>query len=569
MKKLLFLLLLLTSISITWAQNKHAPKKNKYIIYVDSTNDKIYYNKKLPVYFWISDKPDNTGHDVLLKPEVKKFANPYYFDTEGINTFRVKNPRGPYEEAIFEIWADDRPPLMNYHIHNLYKVPEKNKIFIGPKSQIRLDGIDGISKVKDIFYSINNQNFIYYKRPISITKAGKNIIKFYGCDLVGNCSDTISKVVYVDITPPSVHPKILNSYSDSILGKTSKITFIATDSLSGAKAIFYCSSKKGNFKLYRYPILVSRQSSGKHKIYFYAVDNVGNRTELKTLTYFIDNIPPTVSFNIKGNYFKRSDIYYLSPNTKIQLTAKDNFDVHKIFYYIYGRKYLYNGLVDLSKFSGMFPVFFNAIDVANNKSNTGSIKIFIDNEPPKTNILIGSPKFRNRDTIFISSKTKISFQAHDKYSLISKTEFAVNNLDFHKFIKPFTLDKEGLYLVNYRSIDAIGNIENTKTSIIFVDNTPPDIKIIFSVEPFDIKITKNDTIPIYPTNVKLYLGAVDKKTGEQTIYYSLNNSRFVQYRTPITFYIRKRENFFTLRVKSKDKLGNLKTEQTSFIIRKK
>ncbi len=86
MKKLfLFILLLNTAVLIAQEQ--------KYKIFFDTTQNKLYYNRHLPVYFWISTSPGDNGQDVLLKPKIKKYANPYYWDTEGKNTVHFKNPK--------------------------------------------------------------------------------------------------------------------------------------------------------------------------------------------------------------------------------------------------------------------------------------------------------------------------------------------------------------------------------------------------------------------------------------------------------------------------------------------
>jgi hypothetical protein len=131
------------------------------------------------------------------------------------------------------------------------------------------------------------------------------------------------------------------------------------------------------------------------------------------------------------------------------------------------------------------------------------------------------------------------------------------------------LEREGLYLIHYRSEDGLGNIEKVKTTKVYVDNTPPEIKVIFSVEPFETKIINDDTIPVYPSNVKIYLGAVDAKTGEEVTYYSINSSYFTRYTSPIKLYTKKNEQEFHLRVKSQDKLGNQAEKEVTFIIKKK
>ena len=561
MKKIIIIILSILFYTLSFPQT--SPK-----IYVDTTTNKIYYNKNLPVYFWISNAPDNSGQNVLLQPIIKKYANPYYFDTEGINTFRVKKPKGQYNEAIFEIWADCRPPIVKYDIKNSKKIYKNNTIYIGSKAKIYLKAYDGISKISNIYYSLDNKDFITYKNPIHITKPGENIIKFFGCDVVGNYSDTISLSLYADLTPPDVFVKILNTFSDSILGKISKISFIAIDSVVGLSSIFYSKSKKGKYIQYHYPINLYNAKPGKNKLFYYAIDNVGNKSEIKTFNYIVDLTPPTISYKIIGPYFKKGEIYYISPLTQIKLTPKDNTQVSEVYYYINGKKYKYSYFIDLSKFYGLNTLFFDAIDIAGNKYRK-YIRIFIDNSSPSTKVLINNPKFVDRDTFFISSSTQISFKAIDKHSKIKQTYFALNNDNYSEYNKPLTIDKQGFYLLKYYSVDVLDNIEQPKEAKIFVDNTPPQIQVIFNVEPYDIEIINNDTLPVFPSNLKIYLSVVDEKTGEEITYYSLNNINFTSYSKPIKISLTKKEKIITLTVKSEDKLGNKTVKTTKFIIRKK
>ena len=545
--------------------NAHA--QQKYKIYLDTTDNKLYYNKKLPVYFWISDKPDESGTDILLKSKVPKFANPYYFDTEGINTFRVKNPKGPFQEAIFEIWADDRPPLIKYAVEANNKYRKGRHIFLGKNTKIKLSGIDGLSRVDKIYFTIDSNKFRVYQGPITLNKSGIVKLKYFGCDIVGNCSDTIEETFYMDTKPPIVKFHAINSNCDSILGRKSKIEFIAKDDHTGVKAIYYSLKKNGPFRRYNYPILLTQGTEGYHTLYYYATDYVNNKSDIKTYRYYIDVTPPKVKIKILGNYDLKNNIYYVSPYSKLTIKATDNKKVKNIFYVINGKKYTYTDEIDLSGFYGLRTIFYYATDIAGNKSAVKTIKVFIDNTAPITRINIGTPKFIDRDTIFISSNTLISFSASDRYSKIKRIEYAINNQDFKPFKSKFLLDKEGLYNIYYRSEDDLGNLEQTKVSKIYVDNTPPEIKIIFSVEPYEVKIEGNDTIPVYPSKTKIYLGAVDEKTGEEQTYYSLNNSPFILYNHPITIITQSAEQKFNLRVKSKDKLGNQAIKEVNFIIR--
>jgi len=71
------------------------------------------------------------------------------------------------------------------------------------------------------------------------------------------------------------------------------------------------------------------------------------------------------------------------------------------------------------------------------------------------------------------------------------------------------------------------NVENINvTGFTFaVDNQPPEIYWHFSIKPNSIIQVDTETLPVYPTNVRIYLGESDNLTARNTIQYSLNGSK--------------------------------------------
>jgi len=85
-------------------------------------NGKLYYNKNLPVYLWISTNPNDNSEDILMTSKsTKSYANPMYFDTEGYNTLRTsyavdtntKKVVYPAKQIIFKVYADGQPPKIS------------------------------------------------------------------------------------------------------------------------------------------------------------------------------------------------------------------------------------------------------------------------------------------------------------------------------------------------------------------------------------------------------------------------------------------------------------------------
>ncbi len=541
-----------------------ANAQQSYKIFADSSSEKLYYNKHLPVYFWLSADSTDDSQDVLLQPRVKRFANPYYWDTEGLNTVQVKYPKNRYgyKDAVFEVYADGRAPVVSLHFSPY--IYQGGKYVLGKNSTLKIAAKDYISGVEKTYYSFDRKTFKPYESGFVLPAPGRNTVYFFSVDQVGNISDTAERVLYADFTPPEVQLKVLRTFSDTVLGETSYIKLIANDE-HGTKAIYYKTGEMKSYKLYSSPISARYFSTGRHVIYYYAVDRLDNQSQVFMHEFIIDREKPQIDYQVLGDKVKKNGYWYVSPNSKIQLDIKDNTQIAEIKYSTNNSKYTSTGkTIDLSKMSGYQQICVFTSDVAGNVS-TKCFKIFVDNTQPKTSITFAKPEFVDRDTTFITSKTLITLQASDSYSGIKTIEYALNNMDFKPYDKPFTIEKEGLNILYYRAKDNVGNIEDYKSRIIYVDNTPPDIEVIFSVEPYNTFIDGNDTLSVFPEDLTVYLSSTDDKTGERVIYYSINGSKKTYYRAPIKLHVNERK-IFTLHVESADKLNNRSQKTVKFVM---
>jgi hypothetical protein len=184
MKKLQIIVLFLSFFSFINAQNSNFHWFEK--------NGKIYYNKNLPVYFWISTTPNDNSGDVLMTSQrSKRFVNPMYFDTEGYNTFQTDYASDSTlrrdNHAVFKVYADSYPP-------DVYASFKGIRSYIGGKFiykkglRILLYAKDYISGTEKILYSMNKSDFVEYSQPIVFTNRGKFVFRFYAIDNTGNKS---------------------------------------------------------------------------------------------------------------------------------------------------------------------------------------------------------------------------------------------------------------------------------------------------------------------------------------------------------------------------------------------
>ncbi len=154
-------------------------------------NEKLYFNRHVPAYFWISTNPTDDTHDILLTSSTTKaYANPMYFDSEGYNTFRtitaLDTTTGYVNQAIFKIYIDGLPPVPNAYFKGTRRYYSRGKSVYKPGLEIQLSAQDYNSGVDKIMYSLDNQDYTEYSTPVKFTSAGEHTFKYYATDNTGN-----------------------------------------------------------------------------------------------------------------------------------------------------------------------------------------------------------------------------------------------------------------------------------------------------------------------------------------------------------------------------------------------
>jgi hypothetical protein len=112
-------------------------------------------------------------------------------------------------------------------------------------------------------------------------------------------------------------------------------------------------------------------------------------------------------------------------------------------------------------------------------SDVESIKLYVDNTPPSTNLVVGNPNHDNGTTWFVSTLTQFTLVANDGggsgvdtkwYRILyeaTQVQPWVSGTSFTLFWG------EGNYVIQYYSKDDLGNTEAFNTSYAYVDMTPP------------------------------------------------------------------------------------------------
>jgi hypothetical protein len=171
---------------------------NTALAQVDSMKiktDRLYINKHLPLYLWVSSSPDGKSNAIKLEgTQNNRYANPFYLDTEGMNTIfpnygtkLQKNERRIYLPNLkYKVYSDGLPPISRYRLSNSKRSYEKGQFYYKKGLTISLSAIDGMSGTDNIYYKINDSEYKTYEQEIRLNESGEFQIFFYAEDIVGN-----------------------------------------------------------------------------------------------------------------------------------------------------------------------------------------------------------------------------------------------------------------------------------------------------------------------------------------------------------------------------------------------
>jgi hypothetical protein len=588
MRKFFLVIFLLSSYLVAQSQDQQKHEKKRHI----DSSGRLYVNKHLPVFLFFGNNANGSDLQKLKSESTPQFSNPFYFDTEGYNTIRTpsqvdtvtKKVVLPIKDIIFEVYADGLPPQTRIKLNSPNRYVSNDTLFFGNDLKVSIQSSDAVSGVDATYYSLNKNPWEKYSDILSIEKEGNNTIMYYSVDNVGNVEALLGSSFVQDTTPPEISYTINGVQKGNVLSPTAKIELHSTDNLSGVKAIYY----QINDKTYPYtqPIPINSLNDGSQKISFYSIDNVNNSnlnnnfnnnsSNIEGKLFFdfkLDKTPPVSTIDVLGDQFKGKH-HFVSPRTKFKLKATDETGLLQIRYGINkAPNDIYTSEFELIDKTGLQTIYYLAEDEVGNVEQAKSKIVFYDKTPPITRIKFHDPQFFNRDTLFINKNTEIELIALDSESGVLKTEYSINGEGFVEYIDRIKIEEKGFHKIEFISTDQVNNNEIVKKSQFVIDNNAPEIFINFSILKIADRTHMGETYPVYPSYTRMYIGATDKYSGTESIFYSIDNGPMQNYSTVVRNVseanLFTQNKFYTIKVIAKDKLGNENTKTVSFFIEDK
>ena len=577
MRKLWLLALIITVAGInSKAQEiKSHPKK----IYI-SPDGKIFLNKSLPVYFYISDSPDPNARKYQLKSETTpKYTNPMYFDTEGKNTLRspwavdtvTRKQVYPKIDIEYQVYVDSKPPVSRIQFDKQKTNYKKGIFYTSDSLSVSFEATDAMSGVEDVYVSVDGDAYGPFKGTLNLDREKGYLIKYYSVDNTGNVEPLHEITLSVDKNPPVSKLKITGEEYENILPGNALLSIDASDSISGVKQT-YISIDDSVFKPYSSKINTAYLSQGEHKLWYYSVDQVNNKENVSTYSFYVDKTPPQVIEEIQGKTFVANGKEFSAGTSRMKITSIDNkAGVKEIYYSINNEPFVkYEKPVVLSGYKGDVLVRSYAVDNVGNKgqsdvSNSRGHSIpYIDLGAPWVGHTFRGPQFSGRDTLFISHKTQIILEARDTESGIQKIEYQTDSSDLITYSSPFLLQKEGFHRISVYGYDNTENLTRQEFGVM-VDSVGPGIYERFSSLPMGTVEADGKKLNVYPAQMVVFLSATDIRSGFESMFYQLNNGKLLPYTGAIKGFTAGKQN--VIKVKAVDKLGNSTEKVIEFFVR--
>lgn len=416
-------------------------------------------------------------------------------------------------------------------------------------------------------------------------------------DEEGNVSEAITRPLVVDVTAPNVSITGSNvvgfSPNGDDINDVLTVNFTLSDNLFSENIQAELSILTGSeFEINR----VERQFSvppAEHNIswngknlqdnpsfdggYTYqliATDPAGNRSEPQTGesgssegAIVIDRYPPETRLRIAGPSSDDGGKTWIGKDARIVLEAVDpepGAGVEGILYKFGDSAAVeYTLAIALPMENLDYMLHYWAKDLIGNEEEQKTASLRRDETPPETEYTVGGPTEELEGKVYVAPQTEISLSADDGEGVGVKDTMVrlEGTADPGDYERPVTLKglENGPHSVYFYSIDELGNTEDEKSVIIYLDATPP-VTTLTVGEPKYIDEANNI---IYVTSeTPISFEATAERSDLERTEYKINDGGWSE----ANEFNLGAEGEYVISYRSSDRLGNSESVNTQKIV---
>ena len=230
--------------------------------------------------------------------------------------------------ALFvSVWAQVPETITPDYQRAAMQYRNGDKHFVNSDVFFKLNSTDKETGLDFVEFSLDGSNFMIYRNPFQILEEGKHDISYRAFDNSKNLEVAKTLSVIVDNTAPkttlntteplfykglaaycSANTKWYISASDDLTGSGTAGAYIGTD--------LNALTLRGNGKEAE-DAYYSVNEEGPAKIYYTAVDNVGNLAPVAVVSVVVDTTAPTVFIENSDRLINKDDAYMIFPSSEV------------------------------------------------------------------------------------------------------------------------------------------------------------------------------------------------------------------------------------------------------------
>ncbi|WP_262373071.1 OmpL47-type beta-barrel domain-containing protein [Treponema phagedenis] len=228
---------------------------------------------------------------------------------------------------FFSAWAQAPQTIGTDYQRVATHYSDGKKEFVNSDVFFKLNASDKETGLDFVEFSLDGTKFMRYKNPFQILEEGAFDISYRGLDNSRNLEVPKTLSVVVDNTPPKaeiettepVYRKGLTTYCSA----NTKWYVSASDNLTGAGvAGTYIGTNLQALELRgkgkeAEDAYFSFESEGPAKLYYTALDNVGNLTPIALTSVIVDMTPPVIYLENSDRLINKEAVYTVFPSDSV------------------------------------------------------------------------------------------------------------------------------------------------------------------------------------------------------------------------------------------------------------
>ena len=450
---------------------------------------------------WVSPfKPDGNNGWYRKLPTVSLSVNEnasIYYRWDGDNDTRYAGPlKVPEGEHNLSFHSVDRYGNIELEKRRSYKVD-----LTAPNTTYNItpaepDGLNGwyrspaeISLVTDtpganLSCAWDDDALHKYTGPMQL-REGVHRLNWRAEDEAGNLEPLKAVITRLDTELPTVDYN-LSSAPDGQNGWYLRAPTIYLSSTDPGNPAIYYKWDEGNETQYAREL---RPSNGRHSLYFYAVDEAGNRGPLSSLLVMLDPVAPTMKASTEIPSPDGNNGWFKS-ETNLSLSTDESCNATILYSWDEGMERTYDGPLPVPE--GEHSITCYAIDEAGNRGKELTMLFRMDSIAPVTQMEISPQDLGNG-------------WYHDRPRVTLRTEMgstimiSLDNLTFNKYMRPVEMT-EGVSHLTFYSTDYAGNNETSTVRRFRVDTVAPRVLLNLSAASALTTDQVNITVNAYDEN---------------------------------------------------------------------